>query len=218
MDTFTTVDAHAHGDVDGFELVQGSPRAANHEETAGGVVGDGVAEGDVPPGDAAVDDLEGRRNVGDGTTYRLGVERSFVQVPAQDEGDLDLRLEQPPHRHGPLLRALHVGEEDTEVGPVDAELGMNGRGRQTDLPADDGGAVCETGGGQALLNGVGSAHVGASDQVTDRRARLSARCGMHEPVDGGLDCVGPGSRVGVREGHGRNRDPSACSAATVEFR
>ena len=45
-------------DIPRFDLVKCASRGSEYEETTGGVVGDGVAERDVPVGDAGVDDLE----------------------------------------------------------------------------------------------------------------------------------------------------------------
>ena len=48
----------------GAKLGHGAAHGAKDEQAARRVVGDGVAEGDVPAGDAAVDDLEGGDRVG----------------------------------------------------------------------------------------------------------------------------------------------------------
>ena len=112
---------------------------------AGGVVGDGVAEADVPAGDPAVARSRARRRRsrprrGPGPR-RAGRRRG----PAEHEGDLGLdpRLQQPRRRAPVAVGVGHVVEEDAEVGLVDAQLLLHRRRGEADLAADDHGAGCQ---------------------------------------------------------------------------
>ncbi len=49
---------------------------------------------------------------------------------------LDTRLHQPGRRHRLAVADRHVGEQHTEVGPIDAEHLLHHRRRQPDLAAD----------------------------------------------------------------------------------
>ena len=117
--------------------------AAEHVDARRGVVGDRVGEGDVPVGDAAVDDLQRGDGVLDGAADLGGVQRAVGEVRAEDEGDLRLclGLEQPGERDDRALVVGHVVEEHAEVGLVDAELPLDRLRGRADLAADDAGAA-----------------------------------------------------------------------------
>ena len=176
----------------GLDLVEGAALGAEDVEAAGGVVGDGVAERDVPVGDRGCRRSRARRRR---SRPRRGtcasVERPVGEVRGEDEGDLGLglRLQQPAHRDDVVLGVAHVVEEHAEVGLVDAELLLHrlarsarSCGRRRVAPAASRAAVTP------LLDGVRRDDVVGADQVADRRARHPrSRC-LEQP-GGGLDDV-----------------------------
>ena len=66
------VKRHFHGRAFEVEAGQRQPLFGQHEERGGAVVGHGVGEGDLPVGNAAVDDLDRGMNRGDGSGDLLG--------------------------------------------------------------------------------------------------------------------------------------------------
>ena len=144
---------HGHGQLGepgvevGSELLRVDAGVAEDVEPGRGVVGDGVAEGDVPAGDAGVDDLQGGHHRPDraadgrrGRTSRPrpGVSRSWparTRPRPRSWAGAAACVSMPPPAAS--RGDVHVGVEDPEVGLVDPELGLHrGRG-QPDLAAGD---------------------------------------------------------------------------------
>lgn len=182
---------------------------AEDVQAAGGVVGDGVDQGDVPAPHPAVDDLQrGQREV-DRAQEIDDRARGVRQVAPEDERHLGLhlRLEQPPGGHLTAVRYGHVREERTEVGPVHTELALHGRGGQADLAADDPAAGVQPAPHVQLLHGVRGLQIRAGvEQVTHRSTGGPGAGGLRKQV-GGLD---HGRRGGVRTdtvGWGRHGIP-----------
>jgi hypothetical protein len=198
--TDLAVDGERHLDLAGLDLAEGAPGGADHVEPAGGVVGDGVAEGDPPVGDTRVDDLQrGQGDVDRGAHALQGdLLLGEVEVVPQSERDLGLhpRLHEAPHRDRVVGGDVHLVEEVAEVGLVDPELVLDGLRRRADLATHHPGPQVEALAHQALLHGVGRGEVVGADQVAHGGARDAGSQRVAEPVDGGLD--------GVRRGHGRN--------------
>ncbi|MCQ4152125.1 hypothetical protein NOS52_30555 [Rhodococcus qingshengii] len=84
---------------------------------------------DVPPCDAAVDDLERRTSELDRSGDGPEGGGEVVDVGPEREGDfgLDPGLEQPIVCNGLGLCDQHVVQQRTEVGLVDLELCLHGR-------------------------------------------------------------------------------------------
>ena len=127
----------------GLDLVQGRGAGAEDVRAGRGVVGDGVAEADVPVLDAAAADLER----GDGVVDRPRAPAPRRAAPSarsspEHEGDLGLdpRL-QHDDRDRVAVGVGHVVEEHAEVGLVDPELLLHRRRGQADLAADHSGPV-----------------------------------------------------------------------------
>src|SRR5690606_24565131 len=100
---------------------------------------------------------------------------------------LDARLQQPVHRHGLAFGAVHVGEERAEVGLVDPELLLHGRGGQADLAPDHAGARGDPRLRDQILYAVRDGDVVGTEEVAHRTAWCARRRGLFEPVRGHAD-------------------------------
>ena len=110
-----------------------------HEQAGRGVVRDGVDQLDLPVGDAAVDDLDGRQRTGDRGQRRRGGHAGAGQVALHHESQLGLDpgLDQPRHRDRVAVLDEHLVGEHAEVRLVHPEKGLHGLAGQADLAADD---------------------------------------------------------------------------------
>jgi hypothetical protein len=89
-----------------------------------------------------------------------------------------------------MLVPGHISEEHAEVGLVDAELLLNRRRRQTDLPPDDPAPRGERLLRQDLLDGVRGGDVTGGKQVPHGQAWPARVCGFRQSVSGALHrCV-----------------------------
>ena len=155
-----------------------------YEESRGGVVGDGVDDADVPIGDPAADDLERGHRIRDGAQHVGDGRRFDVDVAIEQERHLglDLRLQHAPGGDGLVLGDHHVGEQDAEVGPIDAELLLHGAGGQPDLASDQATSLRLPVGRVLLLDGVGGVDVELGQLRPDGRDR---RAGVGRADPGG---------------------------------
>ena len=124
------------------DVLRRHPLLAQHETGRRRVVGDGVAQRDLPVLDPGVDqfDRRGERRRR-GQHVVLGAARAG-KVVGEDETDLDLdpRVQEAPRLDRHVLEDLHVGEQVAVVGLVDAHHLLHGLRRQPDLVADHPGA------------------------------------------------------------------------------
>ena len=109
--------------VDGLdvEVARRDPGLTQHKTRRRGVVGDGVAQRDLPVGDPGVDQLDGRhQGLGRRQHVVLGAARSG-QVLGQDEADLDLdpRIQKAARLDRGVLEDLHLVEQMPVVRLVD---------------------------------------------------------------------------------------------------
>src|ERR1700722_12182965 len=138
-----------HGHFHRCELAQRHPLVAQDIQRAGGVVGDGVGDRDVPAGDAGIDDLQRGDRIVDGRCrggpvsradrrVRADAGRETVHVGRQDERDLRLGLgrDQQTAVCLPAAGHQHVVKQHTEVGLIDTELILHHRRGQADLAPD----------------------------------------------------------------------------------
>jgi hypothetical protein len=175
--------AHTHPHACQVRAAQLEEAGAEHEETAGRVVRDGVDDADVPAGDPAVDDLQRGHHLTDGCAHRGGTQVVPVQVIGEHHRHLGLdpRLQQPGGVDHAAVRHHHVVEEHPEVGLVDPQLGLHPRVGQADLVADDAPPALEREGRQQPLYGVAAADVGR-EQTADGGTRDSGDLRLAQPV------------------------------------
>ena len=145
-------------------------------------VGDGVDDADIPIGDPAADDLERGHSIRDGAQHVGDGRRFDVDVAIEQERHLrlDLRLQHATGGDGLVLGDHHVGEQDREVGPIDAELLLHGAGGQPDLASDQATSLRLPVGRVLLLYSVGRVDVELGQLRSDGRDR-GAGVGRADP-------------------------------------
>jgi hypothetical protein len=97
---------------------------AEHEHAAGGIVGHGVDDADVPVGDARIDDLKARRHGLGRREHLLWRNPGSLQGVTQDQGDLGLRTRLDhavADAHGAIVRDQHAVGQEAEVRLMHAE-------------------------------------------------------------------------------------------------
>ncbi|WP_179023657.1 hypothetical protein [Streptomyces sp. IMTB 2501] len=174
----------------------GGAALADDVSGGGGVVRDGVGDGDPPVADPAVDQLQGGYDAfGCGQHIRLGA-ALVRQVVAEDEADLDFdaRVAVPGDGRRAVRAQLHVVEQMAVVRLVHPHHPLHDGGRQADLVAAHLGS-----GGDAVpdvdeLDLVGVLGVDLREGLGQRGDRCPAVLGGAQDLRGALP-------LGVRE-HG----------------
>ena len=109
----------------------GVPVLPDNEESGGCVVGDGIDDGDIPFGDTAADDFERWHRKGV-APHHVGHSRRFdVDVPPSTKATSAsiFGCSTRPTLDGLAFSDHHVGEQNAEVGTIDAELLLHGAAR-----------------------------------------------------------------------------------------
>src|SRR5882672_11966824 len=190
----TTVPGHHHAAGQQIDVAELADGVAQHKARAGAIVCDGIDDADLPVGDAAIDDLEGRRHESDGAHQLCHRGIGPFQVPVQHKRDfsLDPRLDQPGGFDLTAVLGLHLAEQRAEIGFTDAELLLDGNRRETNLATHETRACCDPATGEFGLDLISGLDVATAEIGDDRRYLLAIRFRLLQLVgdpDDGL-CVG----------------------------
>ncbi|MNS92190.1 hypothetical protein D3C72_1263170 [compost metagenome] len=126
-----------HAAAQQIDVLQQHRAVAQHEQTAGGVIGNGVRQRDIPAGDAAINHFESGQQIGGGAD-QVGERVFFMgQIPFKYQGDLGfhLGLNQPTGGNLFTVTQRHVGEQLAEIRLIDPQLALYRRRRQPDFAA-----------------------------------------------------------------------------------
>ena len=173
------IDFQRHAAGVEIESVERMPLIPQHEERRRAVVRDRIGKGDLPVGDAAVDDLDRGDRVISGGGDGDGGDVRAVQVGGHDQRDFRLRLglQHPRRVEYAAVGNRHVGEQRAIVGLVDAELRLHRRGGQADLAPDQPSPFAQPRCGVQLLHRIGAGTVACIEPVaqgTDRPVAIGS--------------------------------------------
>ncbi len=177
------------GDV---ELARVALGLAEHVDAAGGVVGDGVLDLDLPVGDARIDDLEAGHHVVGGADHVHGGDAGADQIRLEHEGQfgLGLGLDQGGQIDGVAVLIHHAGSQLAEVRLEHAEEVLDRLAGDADLLADDGFAGGHPPVDEAPLDPVGVVEGDVGLALEQGRNRHAGEPGGVELVAVMLDLFG----------------------------